>query len=131
MQPAAPPCSASGQRCAVRCQLVVAPPYRCAMAMLRQVSSRRLGARAVAPLRRCYATAPTVAEDEQASLVLDERRQGLLRRTFLDYMPHSAFEANPLVVERAKGLYYWDVTGKVRAYCRAAASCRGTATSSG
>ena len=53
------------------------------------------GARAVSPLRRRYATAPTVAEDEQASLVPDERRQGLLRRTFLDYMPHSAFEANP------------------------------------
>jgi 4-aminobutyrate aminotransferase-like enzyme len=61
---------------------------------------------------RCYATAPTVAEADATS-VLDERRQGLLRRTFLDYMPHSAFEANPLVVERAKGLYYWDVTGKV------------------
>ena len=86
--------------------------------MLRQPSSRRLADIAswrCASWRRCYATAPSVAEAEEAALVLDERRKGLLRRTFLDYMPHSAFEANPLVVERAKGLYYWDVTGKVRA----------------
>ena len=46
-------------------------------------------------------------------MVMTERRKALLQRTFLDYMPHSAFEANPLVVERAEGLYYWDVTGKV------------------
>ena len=92
--------------------------------MLRQVSRLRLGT--CPSLRRCYATAPAVAEDEP-SLVLDARRQGLLRRTFLDYMPHSAFEANPLVLERAKGLYYWDVTGKVRADCRAdgCACCSG------
>ena len=95
-----------------RCQLVVAVGP-----MLRQASRVRLGARP--SLRRCYATTPAVAEDEP-SLVLDARRQGLLRRTFLDYMPHSAFEANPLVLERAKGLYYWDVTGKVCADCRAA-----------
>jgi adenosylmethionine-8-amino-7-oxononanoate aminotransferase len=30
----------------------------------------------------------------------------------MDYMPHSAFEAYPLVLESAKGLYYWDITGK-------------------
>eukprot|EP01051_Picozoa_sp_SAG22_P018218 SAG22_NODE_3003_length_2034_cov_4.832558_2_plen_480_part_00 len=29
-----------------------------------------------------------------------------------DYMPHSAFMKNPLVVSRAQGLYYWDVGGK-------------------
>lgn len=97
---------------ATRCQLVVAVDP-----MLRQASRVRLGARP--SLRRCYATTPAVAEDEP-SLVLDARRQGLLRRTFMDYMPHSAFEANPLVLERAKGLYYWDVTGKVCADCRAA-----------
>ena len=52
-------------------------------------------------------------EPGDGSVVMTERRKALLQRTFLDYMPHSAFEANPLVVERAEGLYYWDVTGKV------------------
>ena len=30
----------------------------------------------------------------------------------MDYMPHSAFEAYPLVLESAEGLNYWDITGK-------------------
>ena len=73
---------------------------------------RALAGRRVAP------SSPLLQQRRHASgsspLVLDERRQGLLGRTFMDYMPQSAFEANPLVLERAKGLYYWDVTGKVR-----------------
>jgi adenosylmethionine-8-amino-7-oxononanoate aminotransferase len=43
---------------------------------------------------------------------VDERHQRLLKRTFLDYQHHDAFAANPLIVERAKGLHYWDVEGK-------------------
>ena len=79
---------------------------------------RALAGRRVAPSspllqQRRHATAPAAASGS-SPLVLDERRQGLLGRTFMDYMPQSAFEANPLVLERAKGLYYWDVTGKVR-----------------
>eukprot|EP01048_Picozoa_sp_COSAG05_P011053 COSAG05_NODE_1015_length_6188_cov_162.395139_7_plen_240_part_00 len=30
----------------------------------------------------------------------------------MDYMPQSAFEAYPLVLESAEGLNYWDITGK-------------------
>ena len=43
---------------------------------------------------------------------LDERTKKLLKRTFLDYQPTAAFFDNPLIVERAEGLYYWDVEGK-------------------
>lgn len=43
---------------------------------------------------------------------LDARQERLLRLTFLDYQQTSAFIANPLIVHRASGLYYWDVEGK-------------------
>jgi len=43
---------------------------------------------------------------------LTERQLSLLKRTFLDYQPTSAFVENPLIVERAEGLYYWDIEGK-------------------
>ncbi len=43
---------------------------------------------------------------------LDERRQRLLKHTFVDYRQTSEFLENPLIVERAEGLYYWDVEGK-------------------
>ncbi len=43
---------------------------------------------------------------------LDERHRKLLKRTFLDYQQTSAFLEHPLVMNRAKGLYYWDVEGK-------------------
>eukprot|EP01049_Picozoa_sp_SAG25_P002065 SAG25_NODE_102_length_15486_cov_22.883278_12_plen_146_part_00 len=43
---------------------------------------------------------------------LDSRRQELLHRTFLDYMSHSAFETHPLVLDRAEGMYYWDIDGR-------------------
>ncbi|MBM3276548.1 MAG: aspartate aminotransferase family protein [Candidatus Handelsmanbacteria bacterium] len=43
---------------------------------------------------------------------LDPRQEKLLRLTFLDYQQTSSFFANPLVVQRASGLYYWDVEGK-------------------
>ena len=43
---------------------------------------------------------------------LDERRRKLLKRTFLDYQQTSAFFEHPLVINRGKGLSYWDVEGK-------------------
>lgn len=43
---------------------------------------------------------------------LTERQLKLLNRTFIDYHATSEFLDNPLVVERADGLYYWDQDGK-------------------
>ena len=43
---------------------------------------------------------------------LDARQERLLRNTFLDYQQTSAFIANPLIIHRASGLYYWDAEGK-------------------
>ena len=43
---------------------------------------------------------------------LDTRQRRLLRRTFIDYQQTSEFLENPLVLERAQGLYYWDTEGK-------------------
>ncbi len=37
---------------------------------------------------------------------LTERHRKLLKRTFLDYQHNADFADNPLIVERAKGLYY-------------------------
>jgi len=44
--------------------------------------------------------------------MFSERHERLLKRTYLDYQQTSEFLKAPLVVERAKGLYYWDVEGK-------------------
>lgn len=43
---------------------------------------------------------------------LTSRQQRLLRRTFIDYYPTDDFLENPLIVERAEGLYCWDCEGK-------------------
>jgi adenosylmethionine-8-amino-7-oxononanoate aminotransferase len=43
---------------------------------------------------------------------LTERQERLLKRTFLDYQQTSAFLDHPLVLDRAEGLYYWDLEGK-------------------
>ena len=43
---------------------------------------------------------------------LNERQRKLLKRTFLDYQQTAEFLKNPLIVQRAEGLYYWDVEGK-------------------
>jgi len=43
---------------------------------------------------------------------LTERQTRLLRNTFLDYQQTEEFLKNPLIVERAQGLHYWDVDGK-------------------
>ena len=43
---------------------------------------------------------------------LDTRQRRLLRRTFIDYQQTSEFLENPLILERARGLHYWDTEGK-------------------
>ena len=43
---------------------------------------------------------------------INSRQHALLQRTFLDYQPTESFLDNPLVVQRAQGLYYWDTDGK-------------------
>ena len=43
---------------------------------------------------------------------LNMRQRKLLKRTFLDYQQTSGFIQNPLIIRRAEGIYYWDVTGK-------------------
>ncbi|MBV7327157.1 aminotransferase class III-fold pyridoxal phosphate-dependent enzyme [Chloroflexi bacterium TSY] len=43
---------------------------------------------------------------------LTERQRELLKRTSIGYTPLETFLKNPLIVERAQGLYYWDVEGK-------------------
>lgn len=41
-----------------------------------------------------------------------QRQEALLRRTFLDYRQISEFIEDPLIIDRAEGLYYWDTNGK-------------------
>ena len=43
---------------------------------------------------------------------LDKRQERLLKRTFLDYQQTTAFLENPFLVQKAEGMYYWDVEGK-------------------
>lgn len=43
---------------------------------------------------------------------LTERQIHLLDHTFIDYNSTAEFLENPLVIERADGLYYWDTDGK-------------------
>lgn len=45
-------------------------------------------------------------------LKLTARQERLLHRTFIDYRATAEFLDNPLVVERAAGLYCWDTEGK-------------------
>jgi adenosylmethionine-8-amino-7-oxononanoate aminotransferase len=45
-------------------------------------------------------------------MLLDARRDQLVRRTFLDYRQMSEFLEQPLIINKAKGLYYWDKDGK-------------------
>jgi len=40
------------------------------------------------------------------------RQQELLKRTYVDFQPMADFARDPLILERAQGLYYWDVAGK-------------------
>jgi adenosylmethionine-8-amino-7-oxononanoate aminotransferase len=43
---------------------------------------------------------------------LSQQQIQILGRTFLDYQATSEFLERPMVVERAEGLYYWDIDGK-------------------
>lgn len=43
---------------------------------------------------------------------LTARQEALLKRTFIDYQQIADFLRDPLVLERAQGLYYWDTEGK-------------------
>jgi beta-alanine--pyruvate transaminase len=52
------------------------------------------------------------SQDGGTTLKLDQRRERLLRRTFIDYRQMSEFVEYPVVLENAEGLYYWDREGK-------------------
>lgn len=43
---------------------------------------------------------------------LDARREHLIRHTFVDYRQTSEFLQQPLIINKAQGLYYWDAEGK-------------------
>jgi adenosylmethionine-8-amino-7-oxononanoate aminotransferase len=43
---------------------------------------------------------------------INARQEALLRHTFIDYYPTADFLANPLIIDKAEGLYYWDTEGK-------------------
>ena len=43
---------------------------------------------------------------------LTERQIALLKHTFIDFQQTSEFIKNPLIVDRADGLYYWDTAGR-------------------
>ncbi|MGD0225912.1 MAG: aspartate aminotransferase family protein [Terriglobia bacterium] len=40
------------------------------------------------------------------------RQEKLLKRTFIDFCPMQEFISDPLIIDRAEGLYYWDTEGK-------------------
>ncbi len=40
------------------------------------------------------------------------RQEALLKRTFIDYQQVTEFLRDPLIVDRAQGVYYWDTEGK-------------------
>lgn len=43
---------------------------------------------------------------------LTDRQIALLKHTFIDFQQTSEFIKNPLMIDRANGLYYWDTAGK-------------------
>ena len=43
---------------------------------------------------------------------IDPRRETLLKRTFLDYQQTSEFLEHPVILDRAEGVYYWDIGGR-------------------
>ena len=43
---------------------------------------------------------------------LSKRHENLLKHTFIDYQQTSEFLENPIIVNKADGLYYWDLEGK-------------------
>jgi adenosylmethionine-8-amino-7-oxononanoate aminotransferase len=45
-------------------------------------------------------------------MAIDQRRENLLRHTFVDFRQTSEFLEHPVVMDRAQGVYYWDIEGK-------------------
>lgn len=45
-------------------------------------------------------------------MALTDRQITLLNRTFIDYQATPEFLERPIIMERAEGLYYWDIDGK-------------------
>jgi adenosylmethionine-8-amino-7-oxononanoate aminotransferase len=45
-------------------------------------------------------------------MILDARREKLLRHTFVDFQQMVSFLRDPLVFARAEGMYYWDIEGR-------------------
>ena len=43
---------------------------------------------------------------------LDQRRETLLRRTFVDFWQMEEFVERPLILDRALGTHYWDIEGR-------------------
>src|ERR1700726_1254475 len=43
---------------------------------------------------------------------LSKRHEYLLKHTFIDYQQTSEFLDNPIIVNKADGLYYWDIQGR-------------------
>ena len=43
---------------------------------------------------------------------LDQRRETLLRRTFVDFWQMEEFVEQPLILDRALGTHYWDIEGR-------------------
>ena len=43
---------------------------------------------------------------------VSEQHIDLLKHTFVDFLQTSDFIKNPLIIDRADGLYYWDTAGK-------------------
>src|ERR1019366_8565436 len=53
-----------------------------------------------------------IAAHHEKAMNTTPRQQELLKRTFVDYQPMADFARDPLIMERAQGLYYWDIEGK-------------------
>ena len=45
-------------------------------------------------------------------MILDARREKLLRHTFVDFQQMVSFLRDPLIFARAEGMYYWDIEGR-------------------
>ena len=43
---------------------------------------------------------------------LSKRQENLLKHTFVDYTQTSEFIKNPVIMNKAEGLYCWDLDGK-------------------
>src|SRR4029079_4840283 len=73
--------------------------------------SREKRSRRVRPSRRSYLYTGERAAPE-AMMRLSKRHENLLKHTFIVYQQTSEFLENPIIVNRADGLYYWDLEGK-------------------